>query len=140
MQEQMYKSLVNIFKKYEELNNKLNSPEIAGDIKKYTKMTMEVNSIKDISISFGKYLAAESAIKEAKEMLASETDKEILEMAKMEIEENTPLLKPLKEELKILLLPKDKNDERNVIMEIRGAAGGNEANIFAGDLFSMYKG
>lgn len=140
MQKQMYQSLTDILKKYNELNEMLNTPEVSGNIKIYTKTTIEINSIKDICIAFMKYLAFEKAIVEAKEILATEKDSELIEMAKMEISDSEPNLKPLEEELKILLLPKDKNDERNVIMEIRGAAGGDEANIFAGNLFDMYKG
>ncbi len=139
MQEQMYQSLTNILKKYNELQEKLILPEVAGDIKEYTKITAEANSVEDICVAFQKYLVAESAIKDAKELIANESNADLVEMAKMELDENEPKLKPLIEELKILLLPKDKNDDKNVIMEIRGAAGGNEANIFAGDLFSMYK-
>jgi len=135
----MYKSLTDIYKKYVELKEQLNLPEIASDIKIYTTITREINSIEDISTTFKKYLDAELAIKEAKEIISSESDKDLIDMAKMELDENSPKLSPLAEELKILLLPKDKNDERNVIMEIRGAAGGDEANLFAGDLFSMYK-
>ena len=140
MQETMYKSLTDILKKYNELNEMLNTPEVSGDIKIYTKTTLEINSIKDISIAFQEYVNIEALIKDAKEIISTETDADMLEMAKMELDENTPKLPVLVEELKILLLPKDKNDERNVIMEIRGAAGGDEANIFAGNLFSMYKG
>ena len=140
MQKQMYQSLKDIYKKYQELNDKLNSPEVSSNIKEYTKTTREINSIKDICISFKKYLDYETAIIEAKEILATEKDSELIEMAKMEITESEPNLKPLEEELKILLLPKDENDDRNVIMEIRGAAGGDEANIFAGNLLDMYKG
>lgn len=135
----MYNSLKSIYDKYQDLNNKLNNSEIASDIKKYTKITQEINDVKDIALSFKRYLNLEKTLNDAKEILLTEKDEELLELSKLEIAETEPKLKPLEEELKILLLPKDKNDNKNVIIEIRGAAGGDEANIFAGDLFDMYK-
>lgn len=136
----MYNSLDSIYKKYIELTEKLNDPEVAGNIKEYTKINHELNDIKDVALLFEKYKKLENAIKEAKEIIATEKDEDLIELSKMEISDAEPQLEPIEEELKILLLPKDKNDSKNVIMEIRGAAGGDEANIFAGDLFDMYKG
>ena len=135
----MYNSLKSIYNKYQNLNEQLNNPEIASNIKEYTKITQDINDIKNIALSFQTYLNLEKSINEAKEILAIEKDIELIELSKLEISENEPKLKSLEEDLKILLLPKDKNDNKNVIMEIRGAAGGDEANIFAGDLFDMYK-
>jgi len=140
MEKQMYESLKSILKKFDDLNEQLNDPAVAGDIKKYTKVTQEINDIKEVSLAFRKYVSLEQTISDAKELISMESDPEMIEMSKMEISEAEPQLKPLEEELKILLLPKDKNDSKNVIVEIRGAAGGDEANIFAGDLFDMYKG
>ncbi|MGZ9413980.1 peptide chain release factor 1 [Mycoplasma sp. 5370] len=137
METSMYKSLISIKEKYNELNKILLDEKTMSDIKKYTQIVKEISSIKDIVETFDKYLAFENTIKEAKFLLA-EKDAEIIAFAKSEItncEEQMPILE---KELIILLLPKDENDERNVIMEIRGAAGGDEANIFAGDLFKMY--
>ena len=135
----MYDSLMTIKNKHSELSELLNDANVVSDIKKYTKITKEINSIKDVVEAFNKFLDFEKAKKEANEMLAMENDPELAEMAKMDIHEADENMPKLAEELKILLLPKDANDDRNVIVEIRGAAGGDEANIFAGDLFDIYK-
>ncbi|EFF41523.1 peptide chain release factor 1 [Mycoplasmopsis alligatoris A21JP2] len=134
----MYKSLLSIKSKYEEMQQNLANPDVISDIKKYTKLNKELNSIEEIVVSFNKYLNAEENLKNAKEMLA-EKDSELVELAKIEISENEEIMTKLGAELKILILPKDENDSKNVIVEIRGAAGGDEANIFAGDLFRMYQ-
>ncbi|QCZ36772.1 peptide chain release factor 1 [Mycoplasma nasistruthionis] len=133
----MYNSLMQIKQKHEELEKNLQDPEIINDIKKYTKINKELNSIQDIVDTFKKFLDAEANLRNAKEML-QEKDEELVMLAKSEISELEPLMDKLSEELKILILPKDENDDRDVIVEIRGAAGGDEANIFAGDLFRMY--
>ena len=135
----MHSSLLAIKNKYDELTELLNTPEITGDIKKYTKFSKELNSIEDVVKAYNKLLDYEKTKKDSLEILRTESDAELIEMAKAEIqniEENMP---KLEEELKILLLPKDPNDDKNVIVEIRGAAGGDEANIFAGDLYEIYK-
>ncbi|CAM9110380.1 peptide chain release factor 1 [Mycoplasma marinum] len=134
----MYESLLSIKEKALELEAQLNTPEVAGDIKAYTKVTREFKSIEDVFKAFSKYLVLEQTIKDSKELLGIESDPEMIEFAKMEIKDAEVQLPDLEEELKILLLPKDPNDDKNVIVEIRGAAGGDEANIFAGDLFRMY--
>ncbi|WBP83791.1 peptide chain release factor 1 [Mycoplasmopsis edwardii] len=138
MENTMYKSLMQIKEKHDELEGKLLNPDIISDIKMYTKINKEINSIKDIVDAFNKFLNSESNLKSAKEILTIEKNPDLIELAKMEIQENEVLLEKLTEELKILILPKDENDEKDVIVEIRGAAGGDEANIFAGDLFRMY--
>ena len=139
MEKQMLDSLMSIKEKHKELSELLNSSEVVSDIKRYTRISRELNSIKDIVSTFDKYLDAKKAKEEANELLKAESDAEIIEMAKMDITNSDEIMPKLEEELKILLLPKDPNDEKNVIMEIRGAAGGDEANIFAGDLFDIYK-
>lgn len=135
----MFESLMSIKNKFKDLEILLNKPEIARDIKQYTKISREQNSIKDVVGAFDKYLTFKNAKKEAAEMLKSETELEIIEMAKMDLHEADAEMPKIEEELKILLLPKDPNDDKNVIVEIKGAAGGDEANIFAGDLFEIYK-
>ncbi|MDZ7293076.1 peptide chain release factor 1 [Mycoplasmopsis pulmonis] len=138
MEKSMYNSLKSILDKYQELNQELLKPEVLSDIKLYKKFSRELNSIKSISEEFSKYLNYEKTIESSKIILAQEKDEELISLAKKEILECEEKMSSLVEELKILLLPKDKNDELDVIMEIRGAAGGDEANIFAGDLFEMY--
>ena len=135
----MYNSLLTIKKKYEELENKLNSPQILNDIKKYTSLLKEINSSKEIVFVFKKYLDYENTKKDATNILRNEVDIELIKMAQNEIDKANNQMPNLIEKLKILLLPKDPNDEKNVIIEIRGAAGGDEANIFAGNLFEIYK-
>lgn len=135
----MHASLKQIQEKYIEIQDKLNTPEVAGNIKEYTKLTREANSIKEVVEAFTKYEKLEETISESKSLLGIEKDPEIIEMAKMEIEESEKQLPDLEDRIKILLIPKDPNDDKNVIIEVRGAAGGDEANIFAGDLFDIYK-
>lgn len=133
----MYNSLLMIEKKYNELNAMLMLQEVMEDIKKYTKIAREAVSFKEIVEKFSEYKKNVENLEDAKNLLA-EKDEEILAFAKAEINRIEALMPNMEKELTILLLPKDKNDERNVIIEIRGAAGGDEANIFAGDLFRMY--
>ncbi|WP_129687910.1 peptide chain release factor 1 [Mycoplasmopsis bovigenitalium] len=137
MEQTMYKSLVGIKSKYDEFAAKLNDEAVINNIKEYTKINREMGKIKDIASTFATYLNLEKDLLSAKDMLSSKDEEEIL-FAKSIIEENESKLIELEAELKILILPKDENDDRNVIIEIRGAAGGDEANIFAGDLFRMY--
>lgn len=124
-------------KRYEEINNLLIQPEICTDIKKMTELSKEQRGIEKVIVVYREYKEVLNAIEDAK-LLSKDTDPDIVEMAMMELEELKPRVPELEEKLKILLLPKDPNDEKNVIVEIRGAAGGDEANIFAGDLFRMY--
>ncbi len=133
----MYLSLFEIKNKYHTLEEELKKPDVLCDIKKYTSINKEFNSIKNIVDKFNEYILCENIITDSKLML-SENDEEIVQMAKTEIHESEKKMKIYTEELKILLLPIDENNDRNVIMEIRGAAGGDEANIFAGDLFKIY--
>ena len=126
-----------INKRYEAIKEMLLDMNIVSDVKKLTELAKEQKSLEETVEKYHELLATEDAINEAKELL-HDSDAELREMAELEMEENKAKLAKLEEELKILLIPKDPNDEKNVIMEIRGAAGGDEANIFAGDLFRMY--
>lgn len=135
----MYDSLKSIDKKHKELSEMLTDTAIVSDIKRYTKITREIKSIQDVVTAFKKYLELEQAKVDALELIKNETDEELIEMAKMDLDNSDAEMPKLEEDLKVLLLPKDDNDDKNVIVEIRGAAGGDEANIFAGDLFDIYK-
>jgi len=126
-----------IEERYNELNNLLMDPEIATDIKRMTALSKEQSGLGPVVALYIEYKNVLSTIEDLNEML-EEKDPEIVEMAEMELEEVKPRIPEIEEELKILLVPTDPNDEKNVIVEIRGAAGGSEANIFAGDLFRMY--
>lgn len=123
-------------KRYNEIKEELSSPEIINDIKKMTALSKEQNRLSKQVEIYNKYKGILEDIEAAKEMLK---DKELSDFAKEEISNLEVEKKQLEKELEILLLPHDPNDEKNVIVEIRGAAGGDEANIFAGDLFDMYQ-
>ncbi|MDJ1646314.1 peptide chain release factor 1 [Mycoplasma phocimorsus] len=137
MKKAMYDSLMRLFNKYRELEKELTKPEIINNIKEYNKLNKEYNNLSEIYFKFANYLKLEKDLASAKEMLL-EKDEELSEIAKLEITNIEEEMPKLEEELKILLLPKDENDNKDVIIEIRGAAGGDEANIFAGDLYRMY--
>ena len=123
-------------KRYDEINNLLMQSEIISDVNRSRELSIELSDIEETVNVYRKYKKILSDIVESKEMLH---DAEIADFAKEELTRLTKEQEEIEEELKILLLPKDENDGKNVIMEIRGAAGGDEANIFAGDLFRMYQ-
>jgi len=131
----MFERLENILKKSEELKIELTKPEVLNDYNKLKKLSKEQSDLEEIVNVYSVYKEKQKALEEAKSLVS---DPELREMANLEIEELTPEIEKLHKELEILLIPKDENDGKNVIMEIRGAAGGDEANIFAGDLFRMY--
>ena len=123
--------------RYNQINELLLDMSVVSDIKKLTALSKEQRSLEKIVTKYHELLDLEANIEEAKEML-HESDEELKELAKLQLEEAKERLEVVEQELKILLIPKDPNDEKNVIMEIRGAAGGDEGNIFAGDLYRMY--
>ncbi len=133
----MIDRLETIKKRYEEINEILMDPNITSDIKKMTEITKEQANLEVVYQLYLEYIKIEEGIKEAKELL-KESDLDIVEMAKMELEELEPKFEQLTSRIQIELIPKDPNDDKNVIVEIRGAAGGDEGNIFAGDLYRMY--
>jgi len=134
----MFDKLEFIEEKYEDLSHKISDPEIIADQSQWKKLVKEHSDIEPLVEKFREYKAVLKGIEDSKQMLEEEEDKELLEMAKMELDELEEKKAALEEQLKIMLLPKDPNDEKNVIVEIRGAAGGEEAALFAGDLFRMY--
>ena len=121
--------------RYNELNDELLSPEVLSDFNKQKKLSKEKSSIEEVVLKYAKYKEIETEIANLKTLV---NDPEMHEMVMMELDEKHEQLDNLKKEIEILLLPKDENDGKDIIMEIRGAAGGDEANIFAGDLFRMY--
>lgn len=121
--------------RYEYLEKELTKPEILGDIKKTREYSKEMASLEDIVTCYKKYKKILENIEETKEMTK---DPELVDIAKEELKSLEEEKTKLDGELEILLIPKDPNDDKNVVIEIRGAAGGDEANIFAGDLFRMY--
>ncbi len=131
----MFNRLDAIEEKYNELTKKLSDPEILNDFNKVKQLSKEQSDLEETVVVYRKYKDAQNNLKEAKLM---ENDPELKEIALEEVDILTKSIDSLYHELEILLVPKDLNDGKNVIMEIRGAAGGDEANIFAGDLFRMY--
>lgn len=134
----MFDKLEIFDKRYQELNQRLYEPDIVSDPNKYQETMKELSSIEPVVKKYNEYKDAKKAIDEALFILESEKDEEIRDLAQLELDENKEKLPDLEEELKILLLPKDPNDERNVIVEIRGGTGGEESSLFASDLFRMY--
>ena len=137
MNESMLDRLVSMENRYEELGHMLMDPDIGNDIKKMTDVTKEQASLQAAYDLFQEYKEVKDGIDGAKELM-KENDPEIKEMAKMELDELEERMPEIIKKLELELIPKDPNDNKNVIMEIRGAAGGDEGNIFAGDLYRMY--
>ena len=131
----MFNRLDAIEEKYNELTNDLSNPEILNDFNKVKELSKEHSDLEETVNVYQKYKQAKNNLEEAKMM---ENDPELKNIALEEIEALTEEIGKLYHELEVLLVPKDENDGKNVIMEIRGAAGGDEANIFAGDLYRMY--
>lgn len=123
---------------YKDLTEKISDPEIINDQKVWQKYMKEHADLEPIIMKYREYKAVLDSIAESKEILQEESDEELRELAKMELSDMESQVEPLEEELKLLLVPKDPNDEKNVIVEIRGGAGGDEAALFAGDLLRMY--
>ncbi len=131
----MFDKLENVEKRYEELNQKISDPDIISNQSEWQKLMKEHADLQDIVEKYREYKNTLNSIEELKEML---NDREMHDLAQMELDENREKLPKIEEELKLLLVPKDPNDEKNVIIEIRGGAGGEESSLFAGDLFRMY--
>ena len=134
----MFDHIDELERTYIELEDKVNDPDIIANQEKWRNLMKEYSSIGPVVLKYREFKAASERSAEALELLRENSDDEFKELLKEELEESRELVEKLKEELKILLLPKDPHDSKNVIMEIRGGAGGDEAAIFAGDLFRMY--
>ena len=124
--------------KYEESGQKLTDPEVIADVKQFIQFNKEYRELEPIIEASERYRTAIANLAEAKDILANDKDEEMREMARGEIAELEPKIETLEEEIKLLLIPKDPQDAKNAIVEIRGGTGGDEAAIFAGDLMRMY--
>jgi len=124
--------------RFEEVGQLITDPAIISDMKKYVKLNKEYRDLEPLVEAYKEYKDTLSNISSAKEILATEKDEEMREMAKMELEGLEEKVEPMEENIKVLLLPKDPEDNKNAIVEIRAGTGGDEASIFAGDLFRMY--
>lgn len=134
----MFERLQAVEDRYEELNELLSDPNVVNDPEKLRKYSKEQADIEETVEVFREYKSVMKQYDDAQAMLEEKLDDEMYELVKEEIEELSKRRKELEDRLKVLLLPKDPNDDKNVILEIRGAAGGDEAQLFAGDLFRMY--
>ncbi len=135
----MFKKIEIFDKRYSELNKKIYEPSVAANVEEYQKIMKEIRGIEPLVLKYREYKTAQQTIEDSLEILNdSSSDSEIKELAQMELDENKKLVEELADELKILLLPKDPNDERNVIVEIRGGAGGEESALFSAVLYRMY--
>jgi peptide chain release factor 1 len=128
-----------VFQRYNEVNDLIIQPDVISDSKRYVKLNREYKNLKPLVDAREKYLELSSRIEEAKTVLKEEKDQDFRDMAKMELDEIEPAFAELEEEIKILLIPKDPEDDKNALVEIRHGAGGDEGAIFAGDLFRMYQ-
>ncbi|WP_304510945.1 peptide chain release factor 1, partial [Duncaniella muris] len=124
--------------RFEEVGTLITDPAVIQDMKRYVRLTKEYKDLEKLTVVTRRYRALLGNIDEAREVLASENDPELRDMAKEELDEATEAIPATEEEIKLLLIPADPEDGKNAILEIRGGTGGDEAAIFAGDLYKMY--
>ncbi|MGZ3883936.1 MAG: peptide chain release factor 1 [Bacteroidia bacterium] len=134
----MLEKLEEIKRRFEDVEQKLSDPSVIADLKLFKKLNIEYRELQTIVEVYHVYKKTIDNIEQAKEVLQNEKDKDFLEMAKAELEENRAKEEQLAEEIRLLLIPKDPEDNKNCVMELRAGTGGDEASIFAGNLFEMY--
>ena len=134
----MIEKLNIIQQRFNELSDLIIQPDIISDQKKYVKISREYKELKEIVDKKTEYELLLSNIKEANEIIKEESDNEMIELANSELEANKQKIRVIEDKLKLMLIPKDPDDSKNVVMELRAGTGGDEASIFAGDLFRMY--
>ena len=134
----MFDKLDFILEKYEELSKKVSDPDVIARQKEWQKLMKEMSDLEPIVKEYTAYKKAKEELEEAKEILEIEDDEELREMAREELKSNEAAIEEYTENLKILLLPKDPNDDKNVILEVRAGTGGDEAALFGSDLLRMY--
>lgn len=135
----MVEKLEEIKHRFEEIGQLLLQPETMSDVKAYSRLSKEYKDLAKIVTKYRQWSDAKNHLRQAKEVLSKEKDAELRDLAKMEIEDLEPRIESFEVELKELLIPKDPNDDKNVLLEIRAGTGGDEAAIFAGDLWRMYQ-
>jgi len=136
----MLNKLANIEKRYLDLRDQMMDPEIISDNKKSIQLSKEISSLQEIYDLIQTYKQANQQKKEAQEMIDTEKDTEMIDMAKEQLKESETIIEDLDQKIKVALLPKDPNDDKNIYLEIRPAAGGDEAGLFAAELLRMYLG
>ncbi|MDE7496967.1 MAG: PCRF domain-containing protein, partial [Muribaculaceae bacterium] len=131
--------LEGIDSRFEEVSTLISDPAVIADRQRYVKLTKEYRDLEKLTQATSSYRKALDSISEARAILAEEADEEMRELAKEDLEEAQAALPRMEEEIKLLLIPADPDDSKNCIVEIRGGTGGDEAALFAGDLFRMYQ-
>lgn len=134
----MFDRLEDILLRFEEIMNQLSEPDVANDTNRFRKLMKEQSDLAPIVESYKEYKQAKQNIEDSLAMLEEESDEELRELAKEELNDSKAKVEELEKKLKILLLPKDPNDDKNVIVEIRAGAGGDEAALFAAEIYRMY--
>lgn len=138
MDQILLKKLDDVEITYLELDKKLEDPAVYGDQDQLKKVSKAKKSLQEVYDLYQKFKSITKQIEETKTLIKNESDESIIELARAEIEELSPQIMPIEDRIRILLLPKDPNDEKDIMLEIRAAAGGEESSIFAGDLLRMY--
>ncbi len=137
--DEIFDQLQAVVDRYDELNELISDPEVIADTQKFMKLSKEEADLRDTVAAYNKYKKVSKQLDDDEEMLREKIDDADLEsMVKDEIADFKDQKQKLEDQLKVMLLPKDPNDDKNIIMEIHGAAGGDEGSLFAADLFSMY--
>jgi peptide chain release factor 1 len=136
--DKIFDQLEGLLDRYNELQELMSDPEVINDTKRYMKLSKEEADMRDVVAAFKKYKELKQSISDSDEILRETDDDEMQAMAKDELNESKAELEKVEHEITLLMLPKDPNDDKNIIMEIRGAAGGDEASLFAADLLGMY--
>ena len=134
----MFDKLEDLIHHYEELMNLLSEPDVANDANRFKKLMKEQSDLAPIVETYKEYKNCKQNIEDSLAILDEESDEEMRELAKEELKESKEQVEELEQKLKILLLPKDPNDDKNVIVEIRAGAGGEEAALFAAEIYRMY--
>ena len=134
----MIDKILQIESKYTELGQILSDPEVIQDYNRFKTLSKQRKAMEETVETYQAWKDADSAVKDAEELLKSESDETMREFLRGEISDNEAKMEELKEKMKVLLLPRDPMDDKDIMLEIRGSAGGDEANIFAGDLMRMY--
>ncbi len=134
----LLEKLEKIVERYQEVERLLAEPDVMNDMKRYVQLGKEYRELAPVVEAAGRYRTLLEGLAQARSILAEESDADLRELAKQEIEENEGRVDPMEEEIRLLLLPSDPQDSKNAIVEIRAGTGGDEASLFAGDLFRMY--
>jgi peptide chain release factor 1 len=134
----MLNKLESIKVRFDQVQDMLSQPDVVGDMKRFTQLNREYKELQKIVDKYYEYRDLVGNIENNKQLLSNEKDEELREMAKAELDDLIPKVEPMEEDIRMLLVPKDPEDSKNVVLEVRGGTGGDEASIFAGDLYRMY--